>query len=81
MKISLNTLDHRQQIDRPFNKAQAWMQNTLIRAHCLLQRIKRWHQRYRQRQALARLSAYEMKDMGFTRADVLEEVNKPCWRE
>ncbi|MCP5160809.1 MAG: DUF1127 domain-containing protein [Hahellaceae bacterium] len=42
--------------------------------------LKRWHARYRQRQMLAQLSSYELKDMGITRSEATEEVNKPFWQ-
>ncbi|ARU55464.1 MAG: DUF1127 domain-containing protein [Pseudomonadales bacterium] len=39
-----------------------------------------WWDRYRQRQALAELSSMQMKDIGLSRSDVINEVNKPFWK-
>jgi len=37
--------------------------------------------RARQRQQLYTLSDYQLKDMGITKADALNEANKPFWQE
>ena len=37
--------------------------------------------RSRERQALARMSDRELRDIGVTRYEALQEANKPCWRE
>jgi len=46
----------------------------------LLTTLDLWQQRVRQRRALARLSDYNLKDVGLSRADVEREVTKPFWR-
>ena len=38
------------------------------------------YERWRQRQALMRLDDHLLKDIGVSRADVDNEVNKPFWR-
>ena len=39
-----------------------------------------WHQRVRDRQALYRLDAHMLHDIGLSRADVEHEVSKPFWQ-
>ncbi len=39
-----------------------------------------WHQRVRDRQALDRLDAHMLHDIGLSRADVEHEVSKPFWQ-
>jgi uncharacterized protein YjiS (DUF1127 family) len=38
-----------------------------------------WHQNARSRQELLQLSAYQLKDIGLTRADAVYEANRPFW--
>lgn len=45
-----------------------------------LSRIAQWHQRWRQRQALASLSDHALQDLALTRADIEHEYAKPFWR-
>lgn len=40
-----------------------------------------WHARHKQRAALRELSAYQLKDIGLSRSDALNEVSKPFWKE
>jgi uncharacterized protein YjiS (DUF1127 family) len=40
-----------------------------------------WHARARQRRHLAGLSLGELKDIGVSRADALNEAEKPFWQE
>jgi uncharacterized protein YjiS (DUF1127 family) len=42
-------------------------------------RLKRWHQLARQRRQLAMLSDAALKDIGLSRADVLQESERPFW--
>jgi uncharacterized protein YjiS (DUF1127 family) len=42
--------------------------------------IRVWHERARQRQMLASLDARMLQDIGLTRADVWRATNKPFWR-
>ena len=42
--------------------------------------LKRWWQNYRSRRQLEMLSYYELKDIGVSRAEALEEAKKPFWR-
>jgi len=45
----------------------------------LLGRIRRWRELARQREQLARLSDAALKDIGLSRADILQEAEKPFW--
>jgi uncharacterized protein YjiS (DUF1127 family) len=40
-----------------------------------------WRARHKQRAALSQLSAYQLKDIGLSRSDALNEVSKPFWKE
>ena len=42
-------------------------------------RIRRWHQLARQRRQLASLSDAALKDIGYGRADIWMESNRPFW--
>ena len=46
----------------------------------VLDMLLTWHERSRQRQALAGLSDHMLRDIGLSRADVSMEVDKPFWR-
>jgi uncharacterized protein YjiS (DUF1127 family) len=46
----------------------------------LLDQLFVWHQRARDRQALARLDRHMLHDIGLSSADVEGEVSKPFWR-
>ncbi|MHC6224656.1 DUF1127 domain-containing protein [Pseudomonas sp. X10] len=48
-------------------------------ALAMVRRLARWQQLYRQRQELASLSEETLRDLGLTRADVLQEVERPFW--
>jgi len=39
-----------------------------------------WRQRSRERAELARLDDRMLRDIGMTRGDVWQEINKPFWR-
>nr|WP_256675630.1 DUF1127 domain-containing protein [Pseudomonas sp. R5(2019)] len=41
--------------------------------------VARWHQLARERAELAQLSDSALKDMGLSRADILEETERPFW--
>jgi uncharacterized protein YjiS (DUF1127 family) len=43
--------------------------------------LKLWSKRVRGRHELARLTESELKDIGLTRGDVYEEIDKPFWRD
>lgn len=47
----------------------------------VLQRLRRWHALYRERQRLGSLSDEMLKDIGLSRADVETEINRPFWDE
>lgn len=42
--------------------------------------LRLWHERARQRRALARLDDRLLRDIGITRAEANREINKPFWR-
>lgn len=42
--------------------------------------VQRWLQRYRSRRMLLQLDREQLKDIGITREEALEEVRKPFWR-
>jgi uncharacterized protein YjiS (DUF1127 family) len=42
--------------------------------------LQLWHQRYQSRQELARWSERDLHDLGLSRGDVANEVDKPFWR-
>ncbi|WP_137818001.1 DUF1127 domain-containing protein [Pseudomonas sp. 2FG] len=42
-------------------------------------RARRWHELAAQRRQLASLSDAALKDLGFSRADVVEESERPFW--
>ncbi len=51
----------------------------------LLRRLARllfrtWPERARQRRALAELTPEQLKDIGLTRGQALDEADKPMWR-
>ena len=41
--------------------------------------FKRWHELARQRRQLAALDEAALKDIGLSRADALQEVERPFW--
>jgi uncharacterized protein YjiS (DUF1127 family) len=45
-----------------------------------LDRFQVWRDRVRTRRHLAVMSDYQLKDIGISRADAYNEVNKPFWR-
>jgi uncharacterized protein YjiS (DUF1127 family) len=44
------------------------------------ERVFTWMERARQRHALAALDEHLLKDIGLTRADIVDEVRKPFWQ-
>lgn len=42
-------------------------------------RLKRWNELAKQRQQLATLGDAALKDLGLSRADILEETERPFW--
>ena len=47
----------------------------------LLHQLKRWHQLSQQRQQLASMSDELLKDIGLTRADVMQESERHFWED
>jgi uncharacterized protein YjiS (DUF1127 family) len=48
-------------------------------AKLVWRRLKRWQQLAEQRRRLAALSDAALKDIGLSRADVFQEVERPFW--
>ena len=46
----------------------------------LMQALEEAWEKARQRRILAQLTDLDLKDAGWTRADILVEVSKPFWR-
>lgn len=46
-----------------------------------LQRVLRWHELARQRRELASMSDEALKDIGLSRADIQEEIERPFWMD
>ncbi|WP_035478741.1 DUF1127 domain-containing protein [Aliagarivorans marinus] len=45
-----------------------------------LKQIQMAYRKQRSRRALARLSPHQLKDIGLSRADAINEASKPFWR-
>ena len=43
--------------------------------------VREWRRRARRRQELARLDDRMLRDIGVTRVDAWQEINKPFWRK
>ncbi len=43
--------------------------------------VRLWQGRIREREALARLSEIELRDLRFSPSDIAHEIRKPFWRE
>jgi uncharacterized protein YjiS (DUF1127 family) len=43
--------------------------------------LREWRRRRRERAELARLDERMLRDIGVTRGDVWNEINKPFWRQ
>ncbi|HKU98812.1 MAG TPA: DUF1127 domain-containing protein [Vineibacter sp.] len=46
----------------------------------VLDTLRLWRRRARERAELARFSTRELRDIGITPADALHEISKPAWR-
>ncbi len=46
----------------------------------LQSKLHLWRERSRQRKALTQLSPYLLKDIGVSRSDAMNEVQKPFWK-
>ncbi|QRY78496.1 DUF1127 domain-containing protein [Pseudomonas sp. PDNC002] len=47
----------------------------------ILKRALRWHELARQRRELASMSDEALKDIGLSRADIQQEVERPFWMD
>ena len=50
------------------------------RLQSVIRNVVQWHQRIRQRQALADLDNHLLKDIGITRSAAAAEASQPFWR-
>jgi uncharacterized protein YjiS (DUF1127 family) len=50
------------------------------RLHAVLYAVHDWSLRLEERRQLAEMSEYEQRDIGVTRWEVMQEINKPFWR-
>jgi uncharacterized protein YjiS (DUF1127 family) len=46
----------------------------------LIDTLRLWRRRARERAELARLTDRELRDIGISASDALHEINKPVWR-
>lgn len=46
-----------------------------------VQRVLHWHELARQRRELATMSDEALKDIGLSRADIQEEIDRPFWMD
>ena len=46
-----------------------------------LETVRQWRRRARERQRLAELSLYELRDFGASASDRFQELAKPFWRD
>lgn len=49
--------------------------------HRFKQRLYLWYRNYCSRRQLLSLSRQQLKDIGLSRADAVNEATKPFWRE
>ena len=45
------------------------------------QRLYRWHTNWSTRQQMVHLDGYQLKDIGVSLGEAMEEANKPFWRD
>ncbi|RMV74657.1 hypothetical protein ALP05_01525 [Pseudomonas caricapapayae] len=57
----------------------AWQARLGGRLVAWTRRMRRWLELHRQRRYLAQMSDAALKDMGLSRADILEETERPFW--
>ncbi|MNZ63238.1 hypothetical protein D3C78_813820 [compost metagenome] len=71
MKGQLGFVSPSFRTDRRDGRAPLWKRAVL--------RLRRWRELHRQRKQLAALSDYMLKDIGLTRADIEQEIERPFW--
>lgn len=59
-------------------KTLAWLHQ---KAHDIAERFWAYYRRTKQRQVLRELNDHQLKDIGISRVDALQEANKPFWIE
>lgn len=63
------------------HKASAHKGTTVSLWKRVVQRFLRWQELARQRRELASMSDEALKDIGLSRADILEEIERPFWMD
>lgn len=61
-------------------KNEGEIPSLISRLQISLSRLKQYRQNAKQRKQLAQLPDYLLKDIGVTRAEALEEAEKPFWK-
>jgi len=74
----MHTISHRQSA-LPGRSAGGFPAPSWLSA--LVEHVMLWHERGRQRAALASLDDNALKDIGLTRADVFRESHKRFWQD
>lgn len=46
----------------------------------IIETVSAWHERSRERHALAQLNAWQRRDIGLSPETIDSEINKPFWR-
>ncbi|VXD02175.1 conserved hypothetical protein [Pseudomonas sp. 8Z] len=64
---------------RGYALVRAWAPVRWSRLAAMYEVLRRWRQLARERDQLARLDLLELKDLGLTRADVMQESERPFW--
>lgn len=60
-----------------FLRPLAWLKSG---AQALVSLLRRWRRNQQDRLTLSQLSEYQLKDIGISREQWQEEINKPFWR-
>lgn len=67
--------------EESFNRGRTSTKTTLkLRLSQWRARINHWHINWRTRRQLAQLNSYQLKDIGISHGDAMEEASKPFWK-
>ncbi len=58
----------------------AYLHMTKFQGFGVLERVRLWRRRWREREQLARLTERDLHDLGLSRTDIYAELRKPFWR-
>jgi uncharacterized protein YjiS (DUF1127 family) len=67
-------------LHRPARFGHGLRHRLISHAHAARITVSVWIERARQRQALAALTEYQLRDIGITRVEAAGECEKPFWR-